>query len=533
MTPRSRIACRAAVLTLLAGGLMALLPAGEAAAQFKGTVTQPNPKAAQPAPLRPRLAMEGVNESPGWAVRINVNRDDRTYKVGDLVEAEVVSEQDGYLYLFNIDAGNEISLLFPNGNEKENKIAANTPVKVAGPNAGFGLRVSDTNTGVEYLKAVVSKDKLTELDGAVKTAKPRQPIAITTDQFNKALREAAFRGVPNAPNSGNLTKDLLALKQNKIEVFTTQTKTWADAQIEIYTGPTGTQPTSQKRVALVIGIDKFKNPNIRPLGCAVKDADAIESMLRGVGKFTTVTKLTDDKATLDGIRAAFTKLVEGTRPGDTVLLYWSGHGGRCASTDPAETDGFAEYLVPHDGNLDSDAEIKKSMLMDKALGRWIQELDGRRVMVVLDTCHSGGQVEGMKFPAKIPTNKDGSPKFARGVNTPKADPKQKWTEPTMLSSELARYSGLRTRNIKQTDAAVLAACSPRQFAFEMRDETNGVLTGYVLECVRQASGPLTLEDVFTYVKDKVPAYVEKQFPGSPQNPVFSDKTARPAATFKP
>ena len=36
-----------------------------------------------------------------------------------------------------------------------------------------------------------------------------------------------------------------------------------------------------------------------------------------------------------------------------------------------------------------------------------------------------------------------------------------------------------------------------------------------------------------YVKDKVPAYVEREFPGSPQTPVFSDETVRPPALIKP
>mgnify|MGYP001073480424 CR=1 FL=1 len=33
------------------------------------------------------------------------------------------------------------------------------------------------------------------------------------------------------------------------------------------------------------------------------------------------------------------------------------------------------------------------MVLDDTFGRWVQELDGRQVLVVLDTCHSGGQTQ--------------------------------------------------------------------------------------------------------------------------------------------
>src|SRR4051794_8787515 len=66
------------------------------------------------------LTVEPMNETPGWAVRVNVDRPDHIYRPGDYVIAEVVSERDGYLYLLNIDASNEITLLFPNGTRKDN-----------------------------------------------------------------------------------------------------------------------------------------------------------------------------------------------------------------------------------------------------------------------------------------------------------------------------------------------------------------------------------------------------------------------------
>jgi hypothetical protein len=535
MTRSVRRLFRTALLAALATGLAVLLSTSDAEAQPPKTTGKAQLKTGVPGggALKKRVALEGVNEAPAWAVRVTVDRENRTYQADDLLSAEVVSEQPGYLYLFNIDAKGEIDLLFPNGGEQDNKIAAGTPVKVPGPSAGFQLRVTSKNAGVEYIKAVVSKEPLNELKGPITAARgTRQPITITQEQFSRALREAAFRGNKDtAPDTGNLTRDVDAWKRSglkagkvTVEQVNKQTGSWAEHQVEIYTAPKGavTPPSgSGRRVALLVGISKFSSASIRPLGCAHKDAMDMAAALRG--KFEVET-LIDSQATLSGIRSAFSRLVENTRPGDTVLVYWAGHGGRCANTDGTEADGFDEYLVPHDGSLASDAEIKATMLMDKAFGRWIQELDGRKVMVILDTCHSGGQVQGMKAPRNAARDSFGVPQKARGVNTPGLNPVQRWTEKHMLSSELNRFRGLRTRDIRRSDAAVLCAAGPKEFAFEMQDGSNGVMTHFVLEFLQSNPSGVTLQKLADYVTPKVQSYVSQNFPGSPQSPVFADET---------
>jgi hypothetical protein len=522
-------------LAALAAGVAVLLPSPDAGAQPpKGNGKAQAKPGVLPGgdALKKRVALEGVNEAPAWAVRVSVDRDDRTYQPGDLITVEVVSEQPGFLYLFNVDAAGENTLLFPNGAQKENTIAGNTPVKVPGPGAGFNLRVTSTNTGVEYMKAIVAKEPIAELKDAVANARGNGPIVLKPGQYERVLREVALRGNKDkVADSGNPTRDVAKLRRDvlksggvAVEQVNKVAGSWAEHQVEIYTGPKGgVQPPAGggRRVALLVGISKFGSPSIRPLGCADKDAKDLAAALRP--KFNDVQLLTDSQATLSGIRAAFSKLVEGTRPGDTVLVYWAGHGGRCANTDGTEPDGFDEYLVPYDGSLASDAEIKATMLMDKAFGRWVQELDGRKVLVVLDTCHSGGQVAGMKPPRNVALV-NGTPRGARGVNTPGLDPNGKWTEKHMLSSELNRYRELRSRNIRKSDAAVLCSAGPKEFAFEMQDGSNGVMTHFVLEYIQSNPTGVTLQKVAEYVTPRVQAYVGQNYPGSPQTPVFSDET---------
>lgn len=493
-----------------------------------------------------RLAIEAVNDHPAWAVRVTLDRPDGRYPAGSTIVADVVSEKDGFLYLFNIDAEGEISVLFPNYGRADNAIKAKNKFQVGGA-GDVPLEVTAQNDGVEYIKAIVTKERIPALDALIKKATKANPlIELTPKQFEEILREVAFGDSPKAPNSGDLRRDLREWKremlvpgkvvpkgqQEKAEKeFKAQTQSWAEHQVKIYTGKV-IQPKPAQRLALVVGIDKYKSGNIRPLKCAVKDADAIEKLLNGPGRFDAVVKLTDERATLEGIQTAFDELVAKSRPGDTVVVYWAGHGGRCSNTDGTEPDGFDEFLVPHDGSLQSDAAVRQSMLLDKVFGRWIAGLSERKVMVILDTCHSGGQVAGVKFPPGQP-NPDGSPRGARGINTPQLPAQQKWTKRTFIDTELNRYMALGTRNIKRTDAAVLAACAPMQFAFERVEGTNGVLTSFIIEAFEDKNLPenLTLRDVFKYVDERVQDYVKMKFPGSPQNPVFADDTKLDPAAY--
>ena len=50
------------------------------------------------------------------------------------VTATVRSERAGYLYLFNVDVDGEVTCLFPNKSQSNNKIEANIDVVVPDPN---------------------------------------------------------------------------------------------------------------------------------------------------------------------------------------------------------------------------------------------------------------------------------------------------------------------------------------------------------------------------------------------------------------
>lgn len=98
--------------------------------------------------------------------------------------------------------------------------------------------------------------------------------------------------------------------------------------------------------------------------------------------------LTDEDATGDQIRAAFRDwLAAGTRPGDPVFIFFAGHGHQLPDNDGDEPDGRDEVLVPYDGGDRSQPDM--GLLRDDEIGELLGLLSGRRVTMIVESCHSG------------------------------------------------------------------------------------------------------------------------------------------------
>ncbi|AZU05083.1 peptidase C14 caspase catalytic subunit P20 [Glycocaulis alkaliphilus] len=104
------------------------------------------------------------------------------------------------------------------------------------------------------------------------------------------------------------------------------------------------------------------------------------------------------------ILAAFEAMLERARPGDEVLVYFSGHGSRQPQPEGAavpEANGFDEIFLPLDigswegAQGDRQAGVRNA-LIDDEIGEFLDALRARNIFVwlVVDTCHSGGANRG-------------------------------------------------------------------------------------------------------------------------------------------
>ena len=191
-----------------------------------------------------------------------------------------------------------------------------------------------------------------------------------------------------------------------------------------------------------------------------------------------------EAATRDGILAALRRLIDDSRPEDTVLLYYSGHGGlvpnpahRPPRGDGSPAPALAEpatyqYIVPNDHRADAFRGIFRAEL--SALVAALTAVT-RNVTVVLDCCHSSGIT--MADPRGYPIYRP------RGLEVPKRVPLP-WAADLAAHITWLKGQGYdlsaEAGHIEGNPYAVrLAACKASQRAHEYTDRdgrSGGLLT---------------------------------------------------------
>lgn len=140
-----------------------------------------------------------------------------------------------------------------------------------------------------------------------------------------------------------------------------------------------------RRVAVVIGINDYDDPELESLTFAAKDAADMADALGDprVGNFDQVWVLNAaGDTTAEGIARTLTVATADLQRDDTFLLYLSGHG--TMTLDPIEGTRF--WFLPSDGRLGSARETGIAVT---ELERWVSEVPARRRVMVMDTCFNG------------------------------------------------------------------------------------------------------------------------------------------------
>ena len=129
--------------------------------------------------------------------------------------------------------------------------------------------------------------------------------------------------------------------------------------------------------ALIIGINDYKGAKIPDLETPINDAKAIAKVLKEKYGFK-VELLLDRKATKKAIYGGLRRLAKKTKPNDSVLIYFAGHGDLDRTYDdgwwiPADATGGEPFTYLGNG------EVQKAMKSMKA----------RHVLLISDSCYSG------------------------------------------------------------------------------------------------------------------------------------------------
>ena len=158
----------------------------------------------------------------------------------------------------------------------------------------------------------------------------------------------------------------------------------------------GSAPASAqaRRHALLIGISDYEHPQVTDLEGPRNDVRSLERVLRQDWGFDRIRTLVDRDATRDAILRAISALIEDTREGDHVFLYFSGHGTSFLNEDgasglTARLDPGTGGLYPADLDPRADNAFARLLVGRRDLRPLLEQLDrGRDVFVVFDACFS-------------------------------------------------------------------------------------------------------------------------------------------------
>ena len=222
--------------------------------------------------------------------------------------------------------------------------------------------------------------------------------------------------------------------------------------------------------ALVVGVSKFKDPNVPPLHWAAKDALDFAAALKGqerrLYRKVDVRLLADDDADNGSILDGLIWLQRKVNQGDVGVVFLSGHG----VTDP--TGDY--YYVANNTKIENVAGMslptRSTSVPDTEITHALKQLAGN-ALFFLDTCHSG-RAAGILFKGEQDHNK--------------------------FINEIAGSA----------NAIVLASSKGTEVSQE-RDEwkqgafTKALLEGLAGEGYHHIKGVVTIDELNLYVKERV------------------------------
>lgn len=199
-----------------------------------------------------------------------------------------------------------------------------------------------------------------------------------------------------------------------------------------------------RRTALLVGVNRYVDPQIPPLPYCKNDVLALRDALLASG-FAAVTVLADDAAeerllpTRENIKVALLSITDALREDELLLVHFSCHGALF---------GGLPHLLPSNTRL---AIPEETALSVEELNRLVMRGRGRAAVVLLDACHTGTDGRALPVPG--------------------------------LSADFVRHVYDQATGLR-----VLAAAGAQQVARERTDVQRGIFTAYVLEALERVDG---------------------------------------------
>ncbi|KAB8207622.1 caspase domain-containing protein [Aspergillus parasiticus] len=233
------------------------------------------------------------------------------------------------------------------------------------------------------------------------------------------------------------------------------------------------------------------------------DLDAMSGILQVYG--FEITRCEESDATRDGILHALDRLIESTRADDSVVVYYTGHGGiteKAGTIRNDEEPWRLQYLVPVDHYMSKKGQFHG--ILDVEFSYYLQSLTEvcHNVTVIMDCCHSN--------------------RMARGSHVDR-DEIVKAAKPRYYEAAFAHLRSIKGQIgainpfLEGNDYAIrISAAAAREGAFEYTDETGwriSALTQVLVMILTDAlEGEISWRSVSIRLRDQMALTMPEQHP---------------------
>lgn len=277
--------------------------------------------------------------------------------------------------------------------------------------------------------------------------------------------------------------------------------------------------------ALVVGVNSYPGileggrAHLHDLSGAVFDAKTFESLLKEQFNVAAadIRVLTDSAATREAILRDFQSwLIDGTRSGDRVFFYFAGHGVSLSVKDE-ETGGtrLTSAIAPADARGELVTGPIDGLIPGTEIRALLEQLGGRRVTVVADSCHSGSVSRGVQ-PALSATFRARTltPGPPLGMTEQQFEADRPMRLRAKLNGRLLEIEPTAPDAQAGGDLAVWAAAKLGQVTFDLNTGNGGIFTqsfasGLRKKAPRDDAGEVTAVSLLNFVQDEAKQFCKE------------------------
>jgi metacaspase-1 len=251
-----------------------------------------------------------------------------------------------------------------------------------------------------------------------------------------------------------------------------------------------------KKHALLVGINNYST--INDLQGCINDVTNVRNILKTFFEYSNneIRVLTDERATRKNILERLEKMVVDSKPGDSLIFHFSGHGSQIRDREGDELkDHMDELICPWDMNWD-DGYITDDML--KTILDQLPE--GVMMEIILDCCHSGTGTREFDFGTY---EGFGSSFFANNRYAP--PPIDIECRIQGDEDKMKPAKAFRTEKEIILNHVLWAGCKDNQTSADadIEGKYNGAFTYYFCKHIRESSGIIARSELHARIKNSL------------------------------